>query len=192
MFNPKTLLDCGCGRGTFIAYACDINIEAEGFDFSEWAVTKGRYERCKPEWLKLHDASKPWPYLDQSFDLVTALDFYEHIYLKDLDFVIDEMHRVAKKWVFLQIAVAGSGGLQGRKDEGYVLKKGEPIPVELEGCAVAGHVTVKPESWWFERFEHDDWIPRRDMANWFVSLVDPKIISNWLQNSIIIMEKLSV
>ena len=186
LFRPKNMLDVGAGRGTFIAYARKIGIEAEGFDFSEWAV-KHRFWKCKRKWLRVHDATEPWPYRDNSFDLVTALDFYEHIYSDDLQFVIDEMYRVAKKWIFLQIAVAGSGGRQGQKEEGYILKKGEVIPMPLEGCAVAGHVTVQHESFWYQKFEHSDWRPRRDLVKRFCSLVNPEVIKNWLLNSIIIM-----
>lgn len=189
IFMPKTMLDIGCGRGTFVTYARDVGIEAYGFDFSEWAINEGRYPRCKREWLKVHDVTKPWPYPAKSFDLITALDILEHVYLGDLPFVLSELYRVARKWVFLQIAVAGSGGLQGREEEGYILKKGEPIPIHLEGCAVAGHVTLRKEAWWYEKLEHDDWVPRRDMVNWFISLVHPDHIKNWLLNTMIVLEK---
>jgi hypothetical protein len=189
MFNPKNLLDVGAGRGTFVAYARDVGIEAEGFDFSMWAI-KNRYDRCKPEWLKVHDATKPWPYADKSFELVVALDFWEHIYQKDLQFVMEEMFRVAGKWVFLQIAVAGSGGLQGRSDKGYAFAKDQKVPIELEGCAVAGHVTVQPASFWYEKFEREDWLVRRDMVNWFVALVNPAIIKNWMLNLIVVLERI--
>jgi SAM-dependent methyltransferase len=189
MFNPKNLLDVGCGRGTFLTYARDVGIEAEGFDFSVWSI-KNRYNRCKPEWLRVHDANKPWPYADKSFELVVALDFWEHIYQEDLQFVMDEMFRVAGKWVFLQIAVAGSGGLQGRSDKGYAFAKGQKVPVELEGCAVAGHVTVQPENFWYDKFERDDWLVRRDMVNWFVALVNPAIIKNWVLNLIVVLERI--
>ena len=190
VFEPRNLLDVGAGRGTFIAYARDAGIEAEGFDFSEWSVSEeGRYPRCKAEWLRLHDATEPWPYDDRSFDLVITLDFLEHIYEDDLDFVIDEMYRVASKYIFLQIAVSGTGGLQGRSEEGYILKKSEPVPIGLEGCAVAGHVTVMPESWWVDRLDHEDWMPRRDAIQHFYSIVDPAIIRNWILNSVIALEK---
>ena len=189
VFEPRNLLDVGAGRGTFIAYARDAGIEAEGFDFSEWSVSdEGRYPRCKTDWLRIHDATEPWPYDDNSFDFVVALDFFEHIYEDDLDFVIGELYRVASKYVFLQIAVSGTGGLQGRNESGYLLKKGEDIPIGLEGCAVAGHVTVKPEDWWLERLYNDDWISNRSMVNHFCSLVDPSIIRNWVLNSIIVLE----
>lgn len=191
VFEPRNLLDVGAGRGTFIAYARDAAIEAEGFDFSPWAISdEGRYPRCKPEWLRLHDATEPWPYENKSFDLVVALDFFEHIYEEDLDFVIGELCRVASKYIFLQIAVTGSGGLQGRDFQGYILRKGDPIPIGLEGCAVAGHVTVKTESWWSDRLDHDAWMLRRDMVQHFCSLVGPDILHHWLLNSILVYENI--
>jgi len=189
MFNPKNLLDLGCGRGTFVAYARDFGIDAQGFDYSEYAVNNP-YPRCKREWLKVHDATKPWSYKNKEFDLTVALDVFEHIYTDDLPFVVQEMFRVAGKWIFLQIAVAGSGGLQGRSDKGYALAKGQKVPIELEGCAVAGHVTVQPESFWYEKLESDDWLIRRDMVNWFVALVDPAIIKNWVLNLIVVLERI--
>lgn len=191
IFNPENLLDVGCGRGQIIAYARDIDIEAEGFDFSEWAIgDEGRYKRTKSEWIKHHDATKKWPYPDNSFDLVVALDLLEHIYADDIDFVISESHRVACKWVFLQIAVSGTGGLQGRHEQGYLLEKNETVPIGLEGCAVAGHVTVMPESFWIDRIDFDDMFLRRDLKEYFISLVSNDVIKNWLLNSILIYEKL--
>lgn len=185
VFEPHNLLDVGAGRGTFLTYARDAGIEAEGFDFSEWAVSdEGRYSRCKSEWLRLHDATEPWPYDNDSFDLVTALDFFEHIYSDDISFVISEMYRVASRYIFLQIAT-----VDGVREVGYTLRKGDPIPIGLEGCAVAAHVTVQPETFWCERLNHEDWMLRRDMVNWFCSLVDPNVIANWLLSSIIVLEK---
>ncbi len=105
MFKPKNMLVVGCGRGTMVAYAREAGIEAYGFDWSKYAVgDEGRFVRCKPEWLKRHDVTKRWPYPDNSFDLIVALDLWEHIYLTDLDFSISEMFRVCKKWCFLEIA----------------------------------------------------------------------------------------
>jgi ubiquinone/menaquinone biosynthesis C-methylase UbiE len=186
VFNPEHLLDVGAGRGTFIAYARDLGIDAYGFDYSKWATSEeGRYSRCEEGWLIQHDARDEWPYFENQFNLVTALDFYEHIYAEDLPKVIPEMYRVADKYVFLQIAT-----VDGVREEGYILEKGEEVPKEYQGYAVAGHVTVQPESFWIEQFEHEDWFRNRGFEEWFVSLVDNRIIANWLQNSIIILERL--
>jgi len=189
MFGPSNLLDVGCGRGQIVAYARDIEIEAEGFDYSEWATSdEGRYPRTKSEWIKCHDATERWPYPDNSFDLITALDFYEHIYSDDIDFVIDEMYRVAKKWIFLQIAVIGGGSGAGRHEVGYIFSKDEPIPIGLEGCAVAGHVTVQNKEFWSDKLLKENVFIRHDLLNWFCSLVDKEVIRNWLLNLILVLE----
>lgn len=187
MFNPKTTLDVGAGRGQFVAMARDIGIEAYGFDFSEYAVgDEGRYVSCKKEWLKCHDATKPWPYKDSSFDLVVPLDFMEHIYEPNIPFVVSELYRVAKKWVFLQIAT-----VDGVKEHGYILKRGVPIPWE-DARTWAGHVTVQTENYWYDKIASEEWLPRRDMVNWFCSLVKKSILSNWLQNTMIVMSHIDV
>jgi len=189
MFSPATLLDAGCGRGQFVAAAREAGILAEGFDYSEYAIGEGRYLKCKPEWLKLHDATRPWPYPDRSFDLVVVLDALEHIYAEDVPKVLQELFRVARKWVFLQIAVSGSGGLQGSARTGYKLRKGEEVAVELEQYAVAGHLTVQNESWWTEMLWRDDFVPRRDLVEQFKGLVKPDVIANWTKNMIACYER---
>jgi hypothetical protein len=101
------------------------------------------------------------------------------------------MYRVAKKWVFLQIATCGSGGLQGN-ETGYTLKKGEKVPIELEGMAVAGHVTMESKQFWIDALtkgREDKWKVRDDMVLKFIGKVPNDVISNWLKNTIIILEK---
>lgn len=182
IFHPTNMLDVGCGRGTFVAYSRDIGIKAEGFDFSEWAVNNP-YHRCKKEWIRTHDATKHWPYLDRHFDLVIVLDLMEHLYTDDIDFVLNEIHRVSRKWIFLQIAISD-------KYTHYALKKGEESPIELEGCTVAGHVTVQPESFWYEKLNKEGWRIRKDIVQQFSKIVPSEIIKNWLLSLIIVMERI--
>jgi len=182
LFSPSNMLDAGCGRGTFLTYAQDAGIEAVGFDYSDWGVNN-LYPRCSKDWVIQHDAAQPWPYQDNQFELVTVLDMMEHIYEEDIDFLIDEIYRVAGKWVFLQIAISSDG-------PGYIFKRGEPVSVEFEATAIAGHVTIQPETFWLNRLNHEGWIFRKDLVNQFISLVDPAVIRNWMLNSIIIMEKI--
>jgi hypothetical protein len=184
IFEPKNLLDIGCGRGSFVASAREVGIQAYGFDFSDYAVNEGRVDGCKAEWLKVHDATKPWPYNSEDYDLVVALDFLEHIYEDDLPFVIEEMYRVTKKWLFLEIAT-----VDGFREKGYKLKKGEVIPWD-DGRTWAGHCTVLTEPEWYDLLDTDGWMPRRDMVNWFSSLVGQSILQNWLLNTMIVLERM--
>ena len=192
IFSPKEMLDVASGRGTFLTYARDFGINAVGFDFSEYG-TKNLYPRCKSEWVKCHDATKPWPYADNSFDFVTVLDFFEHVYYEDLSQVIRELYRVANKWIFIQTAVSGgNGGSHGGEDkEGYILKKGEQLPIEREKYSVAGHVTLMNEAAWETILDDAQWMRRRDMEIWFKTLVPQDAISNWLKNSVIVLEKVT-
>jgi ubiquinone/menaquinone biosynthesis C-methylase UbiE len=188
MFQPRNILDIGCGRGTFIYYAREIGILAEGFDFSEWVIGH-LYPRCNKEWVKLHDAMKPWPYPDENFDLVTVLDLMENVYIDDIDFVINEMYRVAKKWIFLQITTVGKGHSINKYESGYILKKDNPVPIELQTYAVAGHVSVLTEASWLRRLKRDEWIVRKDLVERFCKIVPSSVIANWVVNTIIILER---
>ncbi len=185
IFQCGTMLDAGCGRGTFVGYARAAGIEASGFDFSDWAISNP-YRRCKKEWLRLHDATEVWPYPDRAFDLVTVLDLMEHIYMDDINSVINQIYRVSKKWVFLQIATVK----EGSHDRSYILKKGEPVPIELDVYAVAGHVTVQTEQFWVNRFVRPGWRMRKDIVNKFINLVPHDVIRNWILNTMIVMERI--
>jgi SAM-dependent methyltransferase len=193
IFNPINSLDVGCGRGTFVTYERDIGIDAVGFDFSGWAV-QNPYKRCKKEWLRNFDATLEWPYLDKSFDLVTALDIFEHIYSEDIDKVVKELFRVSGKWVFLQIATIGGGSGSGIHDVGYILKRGEKIPVDLEKNAVAGHVTICDKPFWIEKLgkkmdDNNKFIFRDDLVQEFIKKTPADVVSNWVKNTLIILER---
>lgn len=201
--KDSKVLDVGCGRGTFIGYLCELQINAIGFDFSDFAVNNP-YSRCNKERIIKMDATLPWIYGDKSFDLVIVLDLMEHLYLEDIDKVIDEMYRVARKWVFLQIAtVPGGGSGSGIHDIGYMLKRGEKVPIELEGMTVAGHVTVQTKEFWIDRLmnkvgkgekdgiieKRKGWKLRDDLVGEFVKKVPADVIDNWIKNTMIILEK---
>jgi len=188
IFQPKRVLDIGGGRGTFITYLRDLGVEAYCMDFSRWAV-QNPYVRCRRGWMQLADA-RLIPFKDNSFDTVLCLDTMEHIYEEDVDQVINEIYRVSSRYVFFQIAVVGGGSGYATHEEGYILKRGEPIPLELEGCAVAGHVTVQPSSFWEERLDREEWVIRRDMVHWFYSLVPEEVTVNWRQNLVVVMENI--
>jgi len=187
IFKPESMLDVGGGRGTFVAYARDEGIEAYCMDFSKWAIVN-HYPRCRHGWLKVADA-RFIPCRDNVFDLVTCLDTMEHIYEEDVSRVLDEIYRVTRRFAFFEIACVGGGSGAGSHFEGYALKRGEPVPVELEGYAVAGHVTVQPKSFWEERFMERDWWFREDLVNLFRMLVPEEVLKNWL--TLFVLEKTS-
>jgi SAM-dependent methyltransferase len=192
-FGLCKALDVGCGRGTFTAYMRDVGIEAWGFDFSGWAVGNP-YPRCDKGWIVQWDATdkKGWPYGSLAFDFVVALDFFEHLYADDIEYVISEMYRVSKRFIFLQIATVGGGSGTSLHEKGYILRKGEDISVELEGVAVAGHVTVQDRQFWIDnlmRGRGGGWEIRDDLVEKFKGTVPKEVIANWVKNTIIVLQK---
>ena len=188
LFKPKNALDVGCGQGCFVAALRKHGVKAEGFDFSKYAL-EHHHPECKKEWLKLHDATKPWPYKDKSFDLVVCLDFYEHIYEEDLPKVLDEMFRVARKWIFLQIAVVGGGSGAEIHRKGFSLRKGQLPPKELLPLTVAGHVNVRTRKYWRRKLKRRGWRFRDDLVDEFFKLVPDKYMVNWKKNLILVLER---
>ena len=185
LFRPANVLDVGCGRGTFIGYLRHTGVEAIGFDFSDFAVSHP-YARCRKEWVRQWDATKtPWPYDAASSELVLVLDLMEHIYEEDVDHVIDEIYRVTGKYAFLQIATIR------KSDEEYTLRRGENVPVRLQGLAVAGHVNMRDGAYWMEKLTRRGWIPRKDLVEQFCAKAPKDVIANWLLNTIVVMEKTS-
>ncbi len=185
--NSSKVLDVGCGRGTFIGYLRNIEIDAYGFDFSEWAINNP-YSKCPKECIKLHDATKEFPYGGSPFDLVLCLDLMEHMYINDIDFVINEIFRVSNKWIFLQIATINSD----TNESGYILNKEGIIPKELEGMAVAGHVTVQNRQFWINKLmvgKENRWKLRDDKVTEFIKKTPNDVIANWIKNTIIVLEK---
>ena len=92
-YNPKTLLDVGCGLGTFVDLCRKNRIDAQGIDFAP--ILKEKWWSGK-EYLRLAHA-KDLPFKNYSFDVVYSADFFEHIPEEDIDKVAREMRRVGKK-----------------------------------------------------------------------------------------------
>jgi SAM-dependent methyltransferase len=67
------------------------------------------------------------PFHNNSFDIITSFDCMEHIAEEEIEQVMDELHRVTNKHVFLQIDLAD----HGTKIDGELL-----------------HVTLKERDWW--------------------------------------------
>ena len=114
--EPKTLLDVGCGKGILVEWAKSNGIEAEGLDFaSGYGVQANLLDM---------------PFDDNSFDIVTAFDVLEHLKPEDLKRGLNEISRVAAKWMLFSI---GYGPSKIKTPDGKMLL--HPI-------------ATKDKSWW--------------------------------------------
>lgn len=122
----QTLLDVGCGKGSFCISAFKRGMKVVGIDFSEVALNYARSLKLNIEFI-LADAHF-LPCKDQSFDYVVCLGSLEHF--SDKKKVLKEISRVLKP----------DGSVFMLLPNGYflghiymVLKTGNP-PDEAEQC----------------------------------------------------------
>lgn len=103
--TPGTMLDVGCGAGTFLATMLEKGWRAYGVDFDERAAQLGRQEGIEIFGGTIRDANYPSAY----FDYVRSNHSFEHI--RDPREVLREIRRVIKPTGLLFIGVPNVNGL---------------------------------------------------------------------------------
>lgn len=119
--KPTSILDVGCGRNGFARECRMRGIPAMGLDFA-----------CPDADVlaAAHDIPSP----DNSFDLVTAFDFLEHLLPDELSETLREMARVGRRYM-VRIA---------------------HFPHSLRGYGTLHHI-VQPEGWWTRKLREAGW-----------------------------------
>lgn len=79
-FHPKTTLDAGCAIGLLVEALRDRGVDAEGVDFSDFAVGHSRPD-IRP-FLKVGSITDPLP---RHYDLITCFEVVEHMPPRDAD-----------------------------------------------------------------------------------------------------------
>lgn len=91
--TTKTLLDVGCGPGTFLGNFIDHRIQAVGFDVAsaqiEYAMQK--YQRKNITFVCGKDLL---PFETASFDTITCIELIEHLDKTQIDALLKECYRV--------------------------------------------------------------------------------------------------
>lgn len=131
------IVEAACAKGWFVRKARQWGHDAVGFDLSEYAIAKAPGEVSR--YIQTHDAIDPWPYEDNSADIVCAWEFFEHIHDENIPAVLGQMVRVLKPggelWLKTGIIVPDDHDFAGQEDHDHT------------------HVAVHDRAWWEALFE---------------------------------------
>lgn len=100
LYNPKTLLDVGCGMGELVRHLRALGVDAKGLEISHDAIQMAKRE-VKP-FLSIGDIVNI-PFESNSFDMIVSFNVLEHIERPLLKKAVAETIRVAKKYILHKI-----------------------------------------------------------------------------------------
>ena len=135
--NIKSALDVGCSFGHLVAGLREKKIDAWGIDISEAAFDKASKE-VRP-FLKIVNVKDMKIFEDNSFELVTAFDMMEHLYIEEIMTARDEISRVASKHILIRVPSASYSAEPWLADISYKI-------VDKD------HVSIYPVDFWIRRF----------------------------------------
>lgn len=104
--SKARLLDCGCGIGLSLYYLSQYFKNSFGVetDIKSLEIARNQFRKLKCDAkLKLYDGKK-LPFLDNSFDIVTSMEVWEHA--RDTRLMLSEIRRVLKPDGILHITTA--------------------------------------------------------------------------------------
>jgi SAM-dependent methyltransferase len=99
--NVSTLLDIGCGPGVFLHLLHkQTGIKGIGIEITD---SKIRYAQENLNVNVLKGGASHLPFKGEAFDIVTALELIEHLPYKIYEGTLEEVQRVAKKWIIISV-----------------------------------------------------------------------------------------
>ena len=95
--NKSKIIDLGCGKGFLLYEIKKIipSIEITGLDISKYAIKNSKKEI--KNFLKVFDIRRKLNYKKNHFDLAISLGTFHCFSLKDLEFSLKQMGKIAKK-----------------------------------------------------------------------------------------------
>ena len=149
LFNPSSVADIGCGRGTWLAewqrqgVTTILGIDGGDQDKSRLLIS--------PDYFQEYDLNKPYR-TDKRFDLATCLEVVEHLSPASADTIVQTLTRLADIIVF-SAAIPNQGGFQHINEQwpAYWAEK-----FEAQGFVFADglrwHLMPFTEvSWWYRQ-----------------------------------------
>jgi len=159
IYNKKieisSVLDIGTGGGTFCEWAYNHICEnIYGLDFA--SSIPQEYIELGVKFIKAAAHEIPLP--DKSIDLITSIDFLEHVHPDYLEKTINEMKRVGCKCLFPKIAANPSGLKKFKKWKERLKQKGLPEDTSGQLHTIQEHRTFWENQVFIPEFKSVDYV----------------------------------
>lgn len=131
-YHPKNALDLGCARGYLVRALVEEGVDTQGIDVSTWAI-----QNCDPsvkDRVHVGTMVNLSQFQDNQFQLVTALDAFEHVEKSECLQAIAEACRVSDQHIMIRVPIHDNG-----KDP--------------------SHVNIQSIQWWIQQFKLHNFDP---------------------------------
>ena len=146
LLQPKSVVDVGCGSGTWAREYLDQGIEVLGLDGDE----VGSCQLLIPEdRFRRQDLAKPFQ-LDRQFDVVNCLEVAEHLHLDRAQGFVNDICKISDLIVF-SAAVPGQGGTHHVNEQwpSYWIQKFEANGFRPLDCVRHQIWANNRVAWWY-------------------------------------------
>lgn len=146
LFKPTSVVDVGCGSGTWAKAYADAGADVLGIDGSEVQLDQLLIPETK---FRREDLSKPFR-LDRRFDLVNCLEVAEHLDAGRADGFVKDLSQLGDVIVF-SAAVPGQGGTHHVNEQwpSYWIPKFDALGFQPLDC-LRHRIWQNPEvAWWY-------------------------------------------
>jgi|GEM_PF-654389 len=159
-FNPERALEIGCANGTILKCLHELNVNCEGVEISQMAISKA-FPEIKNN---IHKGDILNIQLSGQYDFVFGLDIFEHLNPNKLNNYIAKIEQVLSdgSYLFCNIPVFDTDPIFGTVFPLYIKQWEQDslqgkiftqLPVDPDGYPIHGHLIWASSSWWVQQFE---------------------------------------
>ena len=158
-FQPKSVVDIGCGCGIYLQHFQAAGIEILGYDGAPAAITASLVGAK----IKLHDLSQPLK-LDKKFDLVLCFEVAEHLEESAADIL-------AQSLIDLGDTIAFTAATPG------------------QGPRSIGHINEQLPEYWIEKFKKHNFILQTELTEKIRQEMIEQNVVWWITKNLMIFKK---
>jgi len=177
--------DIGCSAGSFIGFLLQRGIDPYGADISAYAVANAAF--AVKGRVACADVTSDGFAFDRTYDVCSALDLVEHIYIADQPKLWRAFDRTQARTLALDI------GTSHHPDDEWIHSPGQPVPLEREVTAVSGHVTVLTINYWRNYARTWGWLPDEPAMErfeaWRVSQPGYDAMEAWGRRNVLLLRR---